>query len=427
MTSPGTPPTARRRAALWRHRDFRQLWVGDTIAQFGYQVGQVVLPLLAISALQVSPGQMGLLGAAENAAFLLVGLPAGAWVDRMRKRPLMIAMDLTRAVLLLTVPVVAWLGALTLAHLLVVALAIGVCTVFFDVGYQSYLPGLVGREHLVEGNAKLQASQTVAALAGPALGGGLTQALSAASALVATTVGYLSSALSLSRIRTGEQAPERKQTPNLRAEVAEGLRFVFGNRLLVAITACTSTANFFGGVVNASFVLFLSGVVGLSPGQIGLVIGVQALGGVLGALVAGRVGDWLGGARAIWVSTLVTSPFGLLVPLAAPGWPLVLSTFGFVVTGIGVVVYNVAQVSFRQAVCPDALLGRMNASIRFVVWGTLPLGSLAGGLIGEWAGVRTALWVGVGGTVLSALWVVCSPLRRMRDVPNAPEEVVAAG
>ncbi|MCG8918021.1 MFS transporter [Actinokineospora sp. PR83] len=400
------------------HQGFRRLWAGDTIAQFGTSIGNLVLPLLAIAVLQVTPGEMGVLTAAENAAFLLVGLPAGAWVDRMRKRPMMIRMDLARAVLLLTVPIAAWVGVLTLTHLVVVALGIGLCTVFFDVGYQSYLPALVGRAHLVEGNAKLQASQSVAGLAGPALGGLLVQWLSAAAALVTTCFGYLASALFLSRIRLEETVVRRPGKPDLRAEVVEGLRFVLGNRLLVAIVGCTGTSNFFNGVVTAVHLLFLTQVVGLSAGAVGVVVGLESAGGLLGALIAGRVGRRIGGARAIWLSLVVTMPFSLLIPLAAPGWPLVVAVAGYVVVNVGVLVYNISQVSFRQVICPDALLGRMNASIRFIVWGTLPLGALAGGALGEWLGVRTTLWVGVVGWVAATAWVVFSPLRGMRDTPG---------
>ncbi|MGW5054408.1 MFS transporter [Actinokineospora sp. NPDC004072] len=404
---------------LRHHTDFRRLWAGDTIAQLGTNVGLVVLPLLAVGLLNATAFQMGLLTAAEHAAFLLLGLPAGAWVDRVRRKPLMIRMDLARAALLATVPLAWWLGLLTFTQLVVVALLVGTCTVFFDVGYQSYLPSLVGRQHLVEGNAKLQASHSVAHVSGPALGGGLAQFLGAATALLTTAVGYLSSALFLSRIDAVEPEPVRPQQRNLRAEVMEGLMFVLRNRYLRPIVACTATWNLFGGVQNAVLILFLVTEVGLSAGVVGVVMGIAGIGGILGALVAARVSRAIGQARAIWVVQLACVPFALLLPLAAPGWLLVVAVAGNFAVSIGAVIYNVAQVSFRQMICPDHLLGRMNASVRFLVWGAIPVGGLLGGTLGELIDLRPTLWVAASGCGLAALWLLLSPLRTLRDLPAA--------
>ncbi|KAA2254859.1 MFS transporter [Solihabitans fulvus] len=408
--------------SLWRHRDFRQLWTGDTISQFGTMVGNTAIPLLAVGVLAATPFQMGLLTAAETAAFLLIGLPAGAWVDRMRRRPLMLRADFARAALLLSVPVAWWAGVLGLAQLIAVALLTGVCTVFFDVAYQSYLPSLVGRDQLMDGNAKLQASQTVAQVSAPAVAGGLVQAVGAASAVLATGLGYLSSALFLLRIRAQEPAPERRAARNLRAEIAEGLRFVVGNPLLRAIAACTGSTNFFLSMQQSLLVLFLARDLGLSAGEIGGVFAVSSLGGVAGALTSGWWSRTFGQARVIWLVGLVTLPLGLLIPLAGRGWLVVLAVLGSASAGYGAVVYNVAQVSFRQAICPDRLLGRMNASIRFLVWGTMPLGGLLGGLLGGWIGVRETLWVSAVGTAAAISWVLFSPLRHMRDLPKSTEE-----
>ncbi len=405
-------------STLRGHAGFRRLWAGDTVAQFGTAIGHLALPLLAVGALQATPAEMGVLTAAETAAFLLIGLPAGAWVDRVRRKPLMIRMDLARAALLLSVPVAGWLGVLALPQLVLVALLTGACTVFFDVGYQSYLPSLVGREHLMEGNAKLQASHSAAQFSGPALGGALTQLVGAATALLTTAGGYLASAFLLSRIEEEEPTPVRAEHPDLRAEVAEGLRFVLVNPSLRAIAACTATYNLFYGVESAVFVLFLARTLDLSEGAIGVVIGLSGVGGILGALAAGRVIRLLGQARAIWLVLVLTSPFGLLIPLAQAGWAVSLAVAGFLVSNFGGVVYNVAQVSFRQAICPDHLLGRMNASIRFIVFGTLPLGALLGGALGGWIGIRETLWVAAVGWTLAALWVVFSPLRGMREIPT---------
>jgi MFS family permease len=406
--------------SLWRHHDFRLLWTGDTISQFGSAISQIAIPLLAATVLAATPFQMGLLTAAETAAFLLIGLPSGVWVDRMHKRPLMIKADVARAVLFATIPVAWWLGILTLTQVLVVALLTGVCTVFFDVAYQSYLPALVSKDQLVEGNAKLQASQSVAVISGPALAGGLVQLLSAATTVLADAVSFAGSALSLARIRTVEPPLQRQAERNLRKDVAEGLRFVLGNPLLRAITGCTGTANFFNNVYMAIAVLFLVRDVHLTAGAIGLLFTTVGAGGVLGAVTCTWWQRKFGQARTIWLSMVVTQPFMLLLPLTAPGWRVALFAASGLVFGYGVIVYNVAQVSFRQAICPDRLLGRMNASIRFLVWGTIPLGGLVGGVLGEWIGLRNTMWVGAIGVLSSVLWLLLSPLRKLRDIPAEP-------
>ncbi|MEV0681543.1 MFS transporter [Actinosynnema sp. NPDC050436] len=397
--------------SLWHHRDFRLLWAGDTISQFGSTIGRTVLPLLAVGALAATPVQMGLLTAASTAAFLLIGLPAGVWVDRLRRRPVMLTADFVRAALMLSVPVAWWLGTLTFAHLVVVALLVGAATVMFDIAYQSYLPALVGRDQLVEGNAKLTASQSVAEVSGPAAAGGVAQAVGAANGILATGVGYLCSALFLLRIRTEEPTPRVPDRPGLVGEIAEGLRFVFGNRSLRAVVGTTGTANFFDGVALAVLVLFLVRDLGLSEGVTGLVLSSAGVGGVLGALTANRWNARFGQTRVIWLSILVTQPFGLLLPLAGPDWRLGFVVVADLVLAYGAIVYNIAQVSYRQAICPDHLLGRMNASIRFVVWGALPLGGLVGGLLGSQVGILATLWVAVVGRALSPAWVVFSPLR----------------
>ncbi|RKT53348.1 MFS transporter [Saccharothrix australiensis] len=403
--------------SLWLHRDFRLLWAGDTVSQFGSTIGQTVLPLLAAGALAATPWQMGLLTAANSAAFLLIGLPAGVWVDRMRRRPVMLAADAVRAALMLSIPLAWWLGTLTFAHLVVVALLVGAATVLFDVAYQSYLPALVGRDQLVEGNSKLTASHSVAHVSGPAAAGGVAQAVGAANGVLATGLGYLWSALFLLRIRAVEpESPAAADRPGLRSEIAEGLRFVFADRSLRAIVCTTGTANFFDAVGTAVMVLFLSRALGLSDGVIGLLFSAAGVGGVLGALTASRWNRRFG-LRAVWLSLLVTQPFGLLLPFAGADWRLALVVVADLALAYGATVYNIVQVSYRQAICPDHLLGRMNASVRFVVWGALPLGGLVGGLLGEQVGIMTALWVAMVGRVLAAGWVLCSPLRRRDAVP----------
>jgi MFS family permease len=406
------------RDSLWTHRDFRLLWAGDTVSQFGETITNTAAPLLAALVLAATPFEMGLLTAADTAAFLLIGLPAGAWVDRMRRRPLMLAADIGRALLLASVPVAWWLGVLTLVQLILVGLVVGVLSVFFDVAYQSYLPALVSKDQLVEGNSKLQASQSVAQVSGPAVAGWLTQLAGAANAIGLNALTYVWSVFCLWRIRTPEPVIERAPDRNLRREIAEGLTFVFGNRSLVGIVGCTGSSNFGTGIIGAVSVLVLTRQLGASAGVVGTVLAAAGLGGVVGALSARWVADNFGQARTIWLSILVTSPFLLLLPLAGHGWLLSLFALGEGMSAFGAVVYNIAQVSFRQSICPARLQGRMNASIRFLVWGTIPLGALAGGALGTGIGIHNALWVGAIIALLSPVPVLLSPLRKLRDLPK---------
>jgi len=395
---------------LWRHRDFRRLWIGDSLSQLGTQIGVLAVPLVAITELDATTFQLGVLVALQTAAFLVIGLPAGAWCDRMRKRPVLIAADLVRAALLLTIPAAALLDRLTLPHLYAVVAAHGIATVFFDVSYQSYLPHLVGREHLVDGNGKLEASRTVAHAAGPAAGGYLVQWFTASVAVAADAVSFVWSALWMSRIKVREAPPDRARRAPLRAEIADGLRFVFGNPILRALALQGACAVLFIGASQAVLLPFLVRTVGLSPGAIGLLSALGSLGAVGGALVTTRLTRRLGRARAMIGYIVVAGSASLLIPLTAPGWRLAFLVVGEMVMMAFIVAFNVVQVSYRQTICPDHLLGRMNATMRFVMWGTTPLGGLLGGVLGTAVGLRNTLWITGVGTLLPVLWLVFSPL-----------------
>jgi MFS family permease len=419
---------ARRRGGLFWHRGFRLLWAGDTVSQFGSQVSTLALPLVAVLFLHASTFQVGVLTAAQYAAFLLVGLPAGAWCDRIRRRPVMITGDLARAALLAWVPLGAALGVLTIWQLLAVAFLHGIATVFFDVAYQSYLPALVDRGDLMEGNAKLQASESVAQVAGPTVGGFLAQLVGAPFAVLADAASFVVSAGCVGAIRAPEPAPPRPPRRNLVREIGEGLGFVLRHPILRMIAGTTGTSNLFNTAFGAVIVVFFVRELRLAPGTIGALMSVGSIGGIAAALTAGRVSRWLGPARTIWLSLVVTTPFELLIPLTERGAGLVLYVVGYFAFCYGVVIYNVAQVSFRQALCPPALLGRMNATIRFLVWGTMPLGGLLGGVLGTVLGLRPTLWVTAVGCVLATGWVLASPLRGMRDLPAAePDPRPVAG
>ncbi|MCD0446921.1 MFS transporter [Glycomyces sp. A-F 0318] len=430
MISLGDPgpvePERRDRLGLLRDHDFRGLFLSTTVAQFGYQITSLALPLAAVIALDVSEFEVGVLSSMSMIAFLLIGLPAGAWIDRMRRRRVLIVSDVVRAAVLLTVPLAWWADTLTIWHLYAVALTIGVFTVFFDVSYQSYLPHLVGRAKLVEGNAKLETVRSTAQLGGPVLAGQLIEWLTAPVAIAFDAVALGASALFLVRIRRREPKPEVAHGAKITREIKEGLAFVLGNRLLASIVACTGWFNLWMGAFMAMIVVFLPRELGMTPGEIGALFAVFGIGGVVGAFITRPVTARLGEGRAVWISILASSPWLLLVPAAEPGWRIWVGAVGMALVGMGSVVYNVNQVSFRQRLTPDNMLGRMNATVRFIVFGVYAVGSLVGGAFGELLGARTSLWIAAIGCSLAFLPVFLSPLRNMRDLPNPEHEEVRA-
>ncbi|HEY1626171.1 MAG TPA: MFS transporter [Streptosporangiaceae bacterium] len=415
-------------AKLWRHRDFLLLWSGQSISELGSGVTQLALPLTAVLVLKASTFQVGLLTAASYASFALIALPAGAIVDRIAKRRLLLVCDAARMFIIGSVPVAAAFGSLTLGQLYAVALLAGVCTVFFDVAYQSYMPSLVPVEQLNDGNGKLGATQSFAQAAGPGIGGALVGFIGAARAMSADAFSYGVSVISLLLIRSRADGPSAHEAARdghilsgLRADIAEGLVFVVRHPILRKVVACTGTSNFWSGASSAVVTIYMVRVLHLHPALIGLLYALGAIGGVAGGMFTGTFARWIGSARIVWVSALLFIPFQALIPLAEPGWRIGLVGFAEVGISFAVVLYNVAQLSYRQAITPPALMGRMNAAVRWIVWGTLPLGGLAGGALGTAIGVRPTLWCAVAGAAVSATFVVFSPLRTMRDL-SAQEE-----
>ena len=405
---------------LWRHPDFLKLWAGQTVSLFGLSVTGLALPLVAVLTLDATPVQMGLLSAAGYAPFLLVGLVAGACVDRMRRRPILIAADLGRALLLASIPVAALVDALRMEQLYAVGFTVGLLTVFFDVAYQSYLPALVPRERLIEGNSKFEASHSLAQIAGPGLGGLLVQLLSAATAIALDAASYLVSAIFLAAIRTPEPRPERHADRSLPREIGEGLRLVVGNPLMRGIAGCTATSNLFGSALTAVYVLYATRELGLGPAQLGVTFAAFGPGGLLGAVLAARLARRFGLGPAL-TGSLALGSLSWLVVLFAGGPPVLaaslLATANALAT-VGGTVYNVNQVSLRQAITPDRLQGRMNATMRFLVWGVIPIGALLGGVIGDALGLRAAIATGAVGTLLAPLWLLLTPVYAVRRAPT---------
>jgi MFS family permease len=409
-------------SSLWKHRDFRFLWAGETVSEFGSTISGVALGLLAVITLHATPIENSILAAASTAPFLLVGLPAGAWVDRMRRRPVLIVSDIGRLIALGSIPLAYALGILTLVQLYVVVFVAGTFTVFFDVAYQSYLPSLIGADALIEGNSKLQSTATLAQVAGPALAGRLVQSIGAAAAVLFDAVSFAVSALAVILIRTKEQDPKPRTHPNLRSEIAEGLNFLWHQPILRAVALTTSTSNFFSSIMFAEEIYFLYRVLHIHAAVIGIIFSIGGVGGILGSLSAARLARLVGSARAT-ILGILTSLGGLVIPLSTHENGPYLMTIGIFLTGFGSVVYNVNQVSFRQRLCPPDLLGRMNASMRFLVWGVMPIGGLIGGAIAATFSVRTAMWVGAIGMNFAVIWLLTSPLGKLRDFPETPAHV----
>ncbi len=397
--SVSTSPTPRAESVL-RNADFVRLWSAATISQFGTQISLLAIPLVAVTLLDASAFEVALLGTIEFMPFILFSLPAGAWVDRLRRRPILIAGDLGRAAMLATVPAAYVLGVLTIAQLYVVGFVVGTLTVLFDVAYQSYLPSLVERDQLVDGNGKLEASRTVAQSAGPALGGGLIGLVTAPLAILADALSFLLSGLFVLAIRRHEPTPDRhadehgRRRGSLRQEVADGLRYVLGNRYLRGIAASTATSNFFSNVAFATFIVYAVRELGLTPLEIGVTFGLGNVGAVIGALSADRIARRFGVGPSMVGATLLGGPGLLLIALAPREFPVPFLVAGAFLQGFGIVVYNINQLSFRQAITPTSMQGRMNATMRFIVWGTIPLGTIVGGVIATLVGLQTAIIVG---------------------------------
>lgn len=409
---------AERRDTLWRHREFLKLWTAQTISVFGDNFTGLALPIIAAISLQATPGQMGILTAVERAPFLLLGLFAGVWVDRMRRRPILIAGDIGRGLVLLSIPAAAFAGSLGMPQLYVVGFLIGCFTVFFDVSYQSYLPSLVERRQLVEGNSKLEATRSVAQLAGPGVAGGVIQMLTAPVAIILDALSFFTSAGLIGAIRLPEQTPSPSERRALLVEVREGLGVVFGNRYLRSIAAATGTSNLFSSSLFALYILFVTRELGLTPAAIGLIFSLGNVAGLIGALTAGRLAARFGVGRVIIGSIAVGGlgfiPVGLATPATAYPMLILAGALGT----FGSLVYNINQVSLRQAITPMRLQGRMNATMRFLVWGTMPLGGLLGGALGETLGLRTAILLSAVGGAFAFLWVLLSPVRGLAAIPD---------
>ena len=414
---------------LWSHPDFLKLWTGQSISELGSQVSQLAIPWLAAVELHASPLAFSLLGVLGFLPFILFALPAGVWVDRLRRRQILIVGDSARAVLLALIPILWAAGVLQIWHLLVLEFVIGIFTVFFDVAYQSYLPALIEREHLIDGNSKLQLTVSIAQVGGPTVSGALIAAITAPYAIVVDAVSFAISSVFMIGMKHRENLPRQdaaEPRPHMWPQVKEGLAWVVGNKNLRAIAACTGTSNFCSGLMFSIVILYMVRVLHLSSIQAGAVFAVGSAGSIAGALLANRLGKKFGVGSAIVFMAVIFSFGGLAYPLAPKSFPLPLLMAGQLLFGFSAVAYNILQVSYRQAITPERLQGRMNAAMRWIVWGTIPLGTLAGGAIAQATSLHTAIWVGAVLATPTFLWVVLSPLRSIREMPEPVAEPTPA-
>jgi MFS family permease len=416
----------RRFTGLWHHADFMRLWTGQTLSIFGSLIGATAMSFTAILVLNATPFQLGLLTAARLVPGFLTGLVAGAWVDRLRRRPILIVADIWRAALLATIPLTAVFGFLRIEQLYIVTFLTSILTIFFDVAYQSYLPSLINRAELVEGNSKLSASASVAEVSGFGLAGWLVQLFTAPITILIDAISFVVSAVSVWLIRAPEQAAAHDAQPNMRREIAEGLRAVLDHPLLRATAACSLSQEFFGGMYGTLVVLYMVRDLGFAPGILGTIWAMGGISALIGAVVTAPVNRRFGIGPAMIVGLLVTGIAMFFIPLAQ-GATLTAALLLIMqqLWGDGAAtIYQINQVSLRQAITPERLLGRVNASAHFLGLGGTLVGSLLGGVLGEMIGVRMTLFIGAFGMLLSTLWLLLSPVRALRAAPGAHVEPV---
>ncbi|MEJ7901094.1 MAG: MFS transporter [Thermomicrobiales bacterium] len=405
---------------LWGNRDFMNLWGAETIAQIGAQITPVAIPLLAALTLGATPFQMGILTAASGVPVLLIGLIAGAWVDRLRRRPIMMAMDIGRALVLLAIPIAAWLDVLNVPLLVAISFLVGAQSVVFNAAYVSILPSLVQRSEFSDANGKLYASMSIAQVAGPAAAGSLVALISAPVVIILNSITYLGSAGFISRIQTEEVVAPGRADRHLVREVREGFMALFASPVLRAISLSSATINLAGWMFLAVYVLYMTDDLGLSATGVGLVFASGGVGALIGSVLAPRLSRRIGVGHILVWSATGFGFFGLTVPLAIllPAYALPLVVFAELMQWMTLVVFNVIALSLRQSLTPNRLLGRVAASNQVLAQGMMPIGSFLGGVVGSLVSVQAALLAGIAGMFLAAAWVWFSPVIDIHEMPT---------
>lgn len=416
-------------SGLWRHPDFMKLWIGQTISEFGSRISREGIPLTAVLMLAATPEQMSWLVACASAPVLLLGLFAGVWVDRLPRRPVMIAADLGRLLLLLTIPFAALTGTLTLTLLLVVTVGMSILSLFFGLAYRAALPGLVERQHVLEANTKLSTTDSLAEIGGPAVAGLLIQVITAPLAVFFDAFSFLFSAVSVAVIRKPENRAVFAERGTMWRDIRAGLDVIAGHPILRAMGIGVLLRSFFGSFFGVLYALYAVRNLGLSPALLGIVVASGGIGALMGTLLAEYVPRRFGLGRTLIGALLVGSVTNLLIPLAG-GAPLVAAgilIIGQIINDGAMALYQINELTFLQVSVPDHMLGRANATIGFGAEGIAPIGALVGGLLAGMIGTRETLWVAVLGGLFTAIWMAVSPLRALRRYPTQLEGVEVIG
>ncbi|BCB04796.1 MFS transporter [Bacillus sp. KH172YL63] len=405
---------------LFQNKSFMKFWIGQTISMFGSQISVMALPLTAVLIFDASPMEMGIYMGMATAPYLVIGLFAGVWVDRVRRRPLMLTSNLLSAAILSLIPVLAWLDLLTISLMYIILFLFGSTRVVFELAYLSFIPSIVGQNEIADANSKIHSTVSVAKVAGPSLAGFLISLVTAPFAILIDSVSFIVSYFVLRRIPVEEPLPKVKTVNNIWKEIGLGLKTIFTHRILLSLSASTATINFFHTTFSAVFMIFLVKNVHLTPLEIGLVMSIGSIGTLIGAFTAKKVSDRIGIGPSIIGST-ISIVLGTFIIFSTPTsvWiALPLLAFGQFFTGFGNTVYLVNQVSLRQSITPNNLLGKVNASSRFLTRGVMPIAGLFGGVIGTLFGLRTALLITVLGYTIAVLWLIFSPVKTVRTIED---------
>jgi len=406
--------------SLWRNRPYMALLTGETVAAIGVEIAQVALPIIAVTYLVASEFEIGVLGMAEGIAFLLLSLPVGAWVDRVSRRRVMIGANIVRGLAMALVPILWFAGVLDVPQLVAIALVISAAAVFFDTAYMSIVPGLVTRDQLNDANSRLQITSETARAVGPGIGGLLARAFSAAWLPLAATFGYFISAFAIWRI-PADEPPPRAHDSHFMREIREGIAFVFGNIYIRPVVLSTTASNLFGTIAYTMIPVLLLRELGLGPAGFGLMVTISSVGGIVGAFSAPWWAKRFGDGHAIAV-TYIFAALPMFLMAASFAVPRTAAIIAVAIAGfwgvMGIVAFNVVQVSMRQRQSPPRMLARMTASIRTLIWGVGPLGALLSGIIATHWGLSSAFWIGAIGQAVGLVFLVFSPLWRLGKVPD---------
>ena len=403
---------------LWRHKDFMRLWTSQTIEAVGGEFTSLALPTVAILLLNAGPLEMGILYGLQSLAAPVLGLFVGVWVDRWRRRRIMVLANFGRMLVLSWVPLAFIFGVLRLYQLFIVAALLGVFTIFFDIANQSYLPSLIDRKDLIEGNSKLTTTQSGAPMIGQPLAGFLIHLIGAAKSIAVDACGFFISALMIFSIRKPEAPLSSNVDHNFVKELREGAEVVFNSPILRSIAACTATLNLGSSIFWTVFLLFTYHQLNLSPEIVGVAVGLGSVGFLAGALTASKIVKALGLGPTLALSIVISGIGLLMIPLILYRPSVTLLAALWMLASVGIPIYNINQVSLRQAITPDRFQGRMNATIRTIIGGTIPLGAFVGGILGAQFGIHSTLIIGAVVSTAGVIFLFNRPVRALRQIPS---------